>query len=345
MRHTTTTSARTKAAFVAVAAIGALTLAACSDSGSSDTSESASESEDAMTAEATESTMAMEMTAITVGVIPILDVAPLYLGISEGFFEDAGLEVTTELAQGGAAIVPGVTSGQFDFGFSNTTSLILATSTGIDIQAVAPGVSTTGENGADFGSVMVLADSGIESPADLEGKKVAVNTLNNINTSTTNKMVMDDGGDPSTITYVELAFPDIVPAIVSGDVDAGQVVEPFQTVGAGQGLVEVGSNFALTDPNLMIAEYFTSMEYADANPDIVAAFQEALTKSFEYATDNPDAVRAALADYTSMDEATQQAVVLPSWPTEIDSNTVDLLAQLAIDDGFLAEAPDLSGLK
>ncbi|WNM24971.1 ABC transporter substrate-binding protein [Demequina capsici] len=340
MRHTRTIrNARTKAAMLAVAAIGALTLAACS-SGTTEPTSSTSE-----TSTGTATTGAMEMTPITVGVIPILDVAPLYLGISQGFFADAGLEVTTELAQGGAAIVPGVTSGQFQFGFSNTTSLILATANGISIQAVAPGVSSTGVDGADFGSVLATADSGITSPADLAGKKIAVNTLNNINTSTINKMVSDAGGDPSTITYVELAFPDIVPAIVSGDVDAGQVVEPFQTVGEGQGLVQVGSNYALTDPNLMIAEYFTSSDYATANPDIVSAFQEALTKSFEYATANPDAVRAALADYTSMDEATQQAVTLPAWNTTIDDNTVDLLAQLAVKDGFLTEVPDLTGLK
>ncbi len=344
MRHITTTSARTKAAFVAVAAIGALTLAACSDSGSSDTSESAS-GEAEMSEEPTEDTMAMEMTAITVGVIPIVDVAPIYIGVSEGYFEEEGLEVTLELAQGGAAIVPGVVSGQFQFGFSNTTSLILGVSNDLGIEAVASGVAATDSLDADFAGVMVQADSGIESPKDLEGKSVGVNTLNNINTSTINQMVRDDGGDPSTITYVELAYPDIVPAVVSGDIDAGQTVEPFTTVALGQDLVNLGSNFVATSPGLMVAEYFTGTDYAAENPDIVAAFEAAITKSLDYANSNPDAVRAALLDYTSMDEATTQAVTLPAWPAEIDGDTVDLLAELAVTDGFLTEVPDLSALK
>src|SRR4051812_17431691 len=62
---------------------------------------------------------------VTVGVIPIVDVAPIYLGIKQGFFKDEGLQLKLETAQGGAAIVPGVVSGQYQFGFSNTVSLLL----------------------------------------------------------------------------------------------------------------------------------------------------------------------------------------------------------------------------
>ena len=89
-------------------------------------------------------------TAITVGVIPIVDVAPIYLGVAQGFFEEEGLDVTLELAQGGAAIVPAVVSGDYQFGFSNVTSLLLATSNGVPVKAVAPGNFSTGQD-PDFG--------------------------------------------------------------------------------------------------------------------------------------------------------------------------------------------------
>src|SRR5262245_35188586 len=45
-------------------------------------------------------------TKVKVGVIPIVDVAPIYLGIKQGFFSAEKLELTLETAQGGAAIVP-----------------------------------------------------------------------------------------------------------------------------------------------------------------------------------------------------------------------------------------------
>jgi NitT/TauT family transport system substrate-binding protein len=48
---------------------------------------------------------------LKVGVIPISDVAPLYLGIAKGYFKDEHLAIEPVPAQGGAVIVPAVLSG------------------------------------------------------------------------------------------------------------------------------------------------------------------------------------------------------------------------------------------
>src|SRR5690625_2118349 len=100
-----------------------------------------------------------DLISIEVGVIPAVDVSPVYLGIEEGIFEKHGLDVSATVAQGGAAIVPAVESGDFDFGFSNVTSLIIASSTGMPIQIVAPGPQTTGGSMTAYASVMVRSDS------------------------------------------------------------------------------------------------------------------------------------------------------------------------------------------
>src|SRR5215210_6744992 len=75
-----------------------------------------------------------EAVTLKVGVIPIADVAPLYLGVDQGFFEEEGLTIEPQLAEGGAAIVPSVVSGDYQIGFSNTTSLIIAGSKDVPIQ-------------------------------------------------------------------------------------------------------------------------------------------------------------------------------------------------------------------
>src|SRR4051794_37798647 len=92
------------APWLALAVASALSLAACGGSDGSSGS-----SGDGTTA----------TTKVSVGVIPIIDVAPLYLGIAKGFFSKRGLEVKPVPAQGGAAIVPAVVSGSQQFGFSN----------------------------------------------------------------------------------------------------------------------------------------------------------------------------------------------------------------------------------
>jgi len=283
-------------------------------------------------------------TAVKVGVIPIIDVAPIYLGINKGFFKEQGLDVSLETAQGGAAIVPGVMSGQYQFGFSNTISLLLAQSQGLPVKAVSAGVASTGVVGKDFGAVVVPANSPIKSAADLAGKRVAVNTLKNINTTTVNNVVRAAGGDPAGIKYVELPFQDIPAAIARGDVDAGQVVEPFLTIATQQGNRQVTSNYAGTDPNLAVALYFTSKQFAQQNPKAAQGFTAAMQKSLAYAQEHPDEARGVLNSYTKIDPAVQSAMTLPKWPTEIDKASVQKLADLAQQDGLLTKAPDVAGL-
>ena len=285
-----------------------------------------------------------ELTPISVGVIPILDVAPIYVGREQGFFAECGIDLTLETAQGGAAIVPGVVSGSYQFGFSNVVSLLLATGKGLPLQIVANGSSSTGEEGADFGAIVATPDSGIESPADLAGRRVAVNTLNNIQTQTVRATVRGAGGDPDAVEFVELPFPDMPAALDRGDVDAIAVVEPFLTVATSDGAVHVASNYVATADDLTTAAYFTSDQYASRHPDVVECFGSAMAESLAYSREHPDAALQALTGYTEIDPAIVGQLQLPAWPAEIHEESVQILAELAVEDGLLEEAPDLGEL-
>ena len=285
-----------------------------------------------------------ELTPITVGVIPILDVAPIYVGRDQGFFEECGIDLTLETAQGGAAIVPGVVSGDYQFGFSNIVSLLLATGKGLPLQIVANGVASTGEEGADFGAIVAAPDAGIQGPADLEGKRVAVNTLNNIQTQTVRATVRAAGGDPDAVEFVELPFPEMPAALDQGNVDAIAVVEPFLTAATSDGAVQVASNYVATADDLTVAAYFTSDQYASQHPEVVECFGSAMAESLAYAQENPDAALQALTGYTEIDPAIVGQLQLPAWPAEVNEESVRTLAELAVEDGLLEEEPDLGEL-
>jgi NitT/TauT family transport system substrate-binding protein len=263
---------------------------------------------------------------VTAGVIAILDVAPIYLGLQKGLFKNHNIDLTLKQAQGGAAIVPAVVSGEYQFGFSNVVSLLLARSQNVPIRAVANGNNSTGSPSADFGGLFVK-DPNIKSAKDLVGKKVATNTLKNIVDTTVKTIVAKDGGDASKVNFVELAFPNMAAALDKGDVDGIFVVEPFLSAAKAKGWKQIGS-YADVDPNLCVALYFTSTKLIGDNPDLVKRFTDAMKESLAYAQSHPDEARA----------------ILTKWPADIDKNAIDKLSGLAVTYGLLTSKPDLTTL-
>ena len=258
---------------------------------------------------------------VKVGVIPIVDVAPIYLGQKQGFFASRKIELTMESGQGGAAIVPGVVSGQFQFGFSNITSLLIAQTKNVPIKVVANGVASTG----------------------VAGKKVAVNTLKNIGDTVVRESVRKAGGDPSTITFVEMPFANMPAALDGGQVDAAFVVEPIMSTVTGAGGRVVAWCYADPAPNLTVAAYFASTKLIADKPDLVKRFTEAMKESLAYADTHPDEVRAILGSYTKIDPTVREALTLPKWPTEINRSSVETLSKLGAQDGIFGGAtPDLA---
>ncbi|MGP4048689.1 ABC transporter substrate-binding protein [Streptomyces sp. 2A115] len=284
-------------------------------------------------------------TQVKVGIIPIVDVAPLYLGQKKGFFSSRGIELEMVSAQGGAAIIPGVVSDQFQFGFSNTTSLMIAQVKGVPVKSVVNGAASNGKVGADVTGVAVKKDSSIKSAKDLAGQTVAVNTLQNIGDTTVRESVRQAGGDPSKVKFVEIPFDQMPAALDDGRVDAAWMGEPATTIAKGQGARVVASPFAETDPKLTVATYFTSTKLAQQNPDLVKKFTAAMTESLQYASDHPDEARQVLTTYTKISGDVLKNLTLPSWPAEIDMASLEKLASLGEKDGLFGDKkPDLDAL-
>jgi NitT/TauT family transport system substrate-binding protein len=282
-----------------------------------------------------------ELTVVSVGAIPIVDVAPLYLGVEQGIFADHGLQVEPFLAQGGAAIVPAVVTGQAQFGFSNITSLLQAEARGVPLALVAPGPGATGDPAADFAAVIVKPDSPVQDAADLAGRTVAINSINNISDTVVREAVRQAGGDAESVKFAELPFPNMVAAVADGSVDAAFTVEPFATVGRSQGMRAVASPYTQTDANLTVAGYFTSDQYAQQHPEVVKAFAEAMVEAQQYATDHSDEVRAVLGSYTQIEAGVAADLTLPRYQTEINRDSVARLLELGVGDGVIPEGVDL----
>jgi NitT/TauT family transport system substrate-binding protein len=285
-----------------------------------------------------------ELTTIEVGVVPVVDVAPLYLGIEQGFFEEEGLDVQPAIAQGGAAIIPAVVNGDQEIGFSNIVSLLIGQTEDLPVQVIAQGIQATDDAENDTAAIAVPADSDIQEPADLEGATIAINTLRNISELTVKAALEGEGVDVSTLRFVEVPLPDMVGQLESGQVDAAGLVEPFVTTGEDAGHRMIIYDRVATEPEMTIANYFTTNEYMDSNPEVVEGFVRAINRSLEYATENPDEARQAIAQYTEIPPDVLERVVLPLWQTDLNVDSIENTAELMVTHGIAEEQADVDAL-
>jgi NitT/TauT family transport system substrate-binding protein len=286
----------------------------------------------------------IEPATLKVGVIPIADVAPLYLGVRKGFFEQEKLTIEPVLAEGGAAIVPAVISGSNHIGFSNATSLVIATSKNLPVKIISQGDigGTSDEDAPD--AVLVRKGSSIREPKDLEGKTISVNTLNNVGPLTINNALEKRGVDYRKVKYLEVPFPDALAALEAGRVDAIWVVEPFQTAALQAGHRVLFHPFEEAAPSYTVATYFATKEYIAKEPQLVERFVRAMGKSLEYSEQHPDEVREVVTEYTQIPKPLAEKMILPHWDTDLHEDTIQLTIDLAAKYGFIEQKPSLDDL-
>jgi NitT/TauT family transport system substrate-binding protein len=247
-------------------------------------------------------------TALTVGLgyIPSVQFAPFYYAQQQGFYRDAGLEVTFQ-NKIDPDLVTLVGQGALDVGVADGTSVIPAVSQGIPIRYVATIYGT-------FPSIVFAkASSGMKTAEDLAGRKIGIPGRYGSSWIMLQALLGSVGLAPDKdVTVVE--YPDFGQgaAVQQGAVDAATGFannEPVQLELSGSKTVvlHVDDVVALPGPGL-IAGTATISKKATA---IAAFVNETLKAMFEIATDPSKGLDAAIAAVPELgsDRATQAAIL------------------------------------
>ncbi len=125
---------------------------------------------------------------------------------------------------------------------------------------------------------MAKKDSPIKSAADLKGKKIAVNTFNNLSQLTAEVQMRVAGVTATQDQFVEKPYPDMPAALENGQVDAAAMVEPFITVASKAGARIVTDQMTGPTEDFPVAGWLTTESIANKYPKTLAAFQRALGK-------------------------------------------------------------------
>lgn len=281
---------------------------------------------------------------LKVGVLPIADVAPLYLGMSKGFFKQEKLTIKPQILQGGAEVTTGVVSGKLNIGFSATEPLIVARSKGLPVQIVSQGNQAAANPADAWDGVLVRSNGPIKSPRDLAGKTIAVNALSGMAELCIKAVLTRQGVDVSKIKFLEVPFPDQVPALQAGRVDAIAPVEPFVSQARAAGDRFLFSYFAGLRPKLTIGTYFATTPFIKQNGDIVNRFVAAMKRSLSYAHDHPSEARQIVLTYTKIPSKAARTMKLSYWSSGLNTPSIQLIAADTKRFGYAKKAVSLNDL-
>lgn len=198
--------------------------------------------------------------------------APLW-GDHEGMFDDAGVSMDLVSSGGGSASLDAVESGAADIAFVNPLTLIKANQAGRDLVIVGGAQIST----PDTNAVIVKAGTGFDRPASLEGATIGINEIGGLGHEMTKAWIAGDGGDPEKAEFVALGFPELVPAVEGGQIDASQVTAS-QGAQAEQSsdLDVIGNPFYEVDGTVPTSVYAAKRSWVEANPETVEAWQKTL---------------------------------------------------------------------
>jgi NitT/TauT family transport system substrate-binding protein len=269
-------------------------------------------------------------------------------GIEKGFFEKQKLQIDLQPTQGGAATIPALVSGDIQVGGSNVVSLLLASSKGLPIRAIAGGTSAQGAGEKDFGALLVKKDSPRRGVGDLRGTAVAVNTLNNIAEVVVKATLEKHGLDPeNSVRLTEVPFPEMASALEKNAVAAAFSIEPFvtQTVQAGGKVIDY--SYVETEPEMQVGAYAVTDQFAESDPEAVKRFQAAIKETADHVAANEGEFRTFLSENADMPPALAKKIVLPKWTGEVDAdsvaNTAQLMQKYGVVDGEIDTSKLLQG--
>lgn len=264
---------------------------------------------------------AQTLTTMAVAGVPEDSITPVLYAVQSGIFRRNGLDVHVSPERSGPAITAGVAGGAYQVGKSSIAPLIEAHAKGLPISLVAPaGVYNAA---APIDGMFVRVDSPVRTASDLNGKTYGVYGIGDIYTISARAWMTKNGGDPTSLKFVELPISAMVDAIATGRVDAGSMNEPaLQQALTSPRLRRLTDVFAAIAPRFLYTAWFAANDYAAAHRPAIDAFARSVREAATFANAHPDATVDALAQFTSVDAAIIRKMTRVEQGTTLDPKLI-----------------------
>jgi NitT/TauT family transport system substrate-binding protein len=222
--------------------------------------------------------------------------------LAQGFYKDAGLDVTLVPGNGSGNTAQLVASGRAQIAYADAVAVMQLVAKGAPMKVLAT-VYQSNPN-----EVMALKKTGIKSIKDLAGKKVGVPSGSS-QTTMLPLFLKANGLKESDMTLLNMPPTAMVPALLQGQVDAilGSM-DAYQIQAESQGAQLDTWRFADYGVPTVSTSIFANDTYIKEHPDVVRKFIAASLKGWSFALDHPEkAIKDLKQVFPEMNEKTATA--------------------------------------
>jgi NitT/TauT family transport system substrate-binding protein len=242
-----------------------------------------------------------QATALRVGSVPVDAFAQAYYAAEMGFFSKAGLNVEITTFSNGAGSTTAIAGGALDVGISTVAMMANATLHGVPLVYIAGGALY--DDRAPTTVLCVAKDATLTGPKDFEGKAIAVVGLRDGTHLAAGAYLTKGGADMSRVSFIEMPFPTMAPALKRGTVAGAIIAEPFVTAYADDVRVFALAEGAIA-PRFMTGGWFSSLAWVNANRDTARRFANVMYETARWANANHARSGEILQKYAKIDQAT-----------------------------------------
>ena len=194
---------------------------------------------------------------------------------------------------------PGVASGSYDFAQVNIVSLAQAYQRNVKFVLAAPGGIITDK--AITSGLVVAKTSTLAKAKDFNGKTIAINALASIQQLAVAEWLDKNGGDSTTVKFVELPTPQLVASLVAGRIDLALIPEPeLDNVEHGTDAKMIAPAYSSIAPAFLLSAWVTSAQFAHDHPEAVKKFADVMAMTARWANAHHAESGAILAKYTKI---------------------------------------------
>jgi NitT/TauT family transport system substrate-binding protein len=165
--------------------------------------------------------------------------------------------------------------------------------------------------------LVVAKDSTLQSAASFNGKTIAVTGLADLTYYGTKAWLDRNGGDTSTIKWVELSFPEMAAAVAQHRVDGAMIAEPFLEASRPQVRFVAPVDDAIA-PRFMSTGWIATNDWIKAHPAEAAKFADVLLKTAQWANTHRKESAQILLKHTRITPETAATMSRVEYATSLD---------------------------